>query len=186
MSLADVANHEECSLHEVFYWMRKYNIPRRSLSEAGYIAHRVKFGKTPCVPKRNLTSKEKGLKIAGIMLYWAEGAKASGKIDLANSDPKMIQLFLEFLRKICRVEESRLRARLYCFANQNPDDLKKYWSRTTKIPLTQFSKSYVRQDYDPKKIGKMRHGLIHVVYSDTKLLLRIKDWIKEYCKNNYA
>ena len=136
-----------------------------------------------------LKAKEEKLKIAGIMLYWAEGAKAQKVlgtnrkryvIDLANSDSEMIKLFLKFLREICGVDEARLRVLLYCYVNQDVDFLKKHWHKVTGISLKQFSKPYVREDFLPEKEGKMEYGLVHIRYSDKKLFLQTQNWIKEY------
>jgi len=137
--------------------------------------------------KQDLSFQEEKLKIAGIMLYWTEGSKPNPTnrirtVDFANSNPRMIRLFLRFLRQICGIDESRLRLYLYCYANQNPETLKRYWHRVTNIPLTQFTKPYIREDFLPEKSGKMRYGLVHIRYSDKKLLLQIERWIEEYLK----
>jgi hypothetical protein len=73
---------------------------------------KIQFIKSPLSfnPKINLSNKEQKLKIAGLMIYWGEGGKRnSSGIDLANSDPQMITVFLIFLRKIYRINEKRLR-----------------------------------------------------------------------------
>ena len=166
-------------------FMVKNNLPRRTFKEA----NAVSFKRKPISfsIKRNLSCKDKQLKTAGIMLYWAEGNKASKRnfaIDFSNSDPKMITLFLKFLREICGVDEKRLRVLLYCYVNQDVKNIKKYWQKITEIPLTQFTKPYIRKDFRPEKSGKMKHGLAHIRYSDKKLFLKIQDWIKEYLKRN--
>jgi len=53
------------------------------------------------------------------MLCWAEGAKTGKTVDLANSDPGIVALFLAFLRGICGIAESRLRVLLYAHADQD-------------------------------------------------------------------
>ena len=118
------------------------------------------------------------------MLYWAEGSKWEGGkiVDFANSDAAMIKVFLNFLRKICGVKESKLRVYLYCCANQNSKELINYWLKITSIPVKQFTKPYIRNDYKQNKIGKMKYGLIHIRYADKKLLDLIKKWILDYSK----
>ena len=96
----------------------------------------------------------------------------------------MIKLFLKFLRNICGVDEKRLRVQLYCYSNQRIEDLKKYWYKETDIPISQFIKPYVRNDFLPEKIGKMKYGLVHIRYADKKLLIQIGKWIEQYCKKN--
>ena len=178
------------STSSVYDFMREHGLQRRLPAETNnfiYERKQLSF----CV-KTNLSQEERELKIAGIMLYWAEGGKEvkyngqsrATSANFTNSDPEMIKLFLKFLREICGVNEQRLRVHLYCYANQDVDCLKKYWQEITNIPLTQFIKPYVRQDFLLEKKDKMKYGLIHVVYSDKKLFLQIMDWIKEYLKES--
>lgn len=108
------------------------------------------------------------------MLYWAEGTKGRHLVDFSNSDPDMVKLFLKGLRTIYQVNERRLRIYLYCYKNQNVNTLLNYWSNLLNIPKNQFSKPYVRKDFDERKINRMVHGLAHVRYSDKKLLMQIK------------
>jgi len=175
------------STSRIYAFMRKHGLKRRSPAETNNLIYE-KQKPSYCL-KKNLTREEEKLKVAGIMLYWAEGAKLpsrykgqsrGGTVDLANSDPRMIKLFLKFLRKICGVDEKRLRVHLYCYANQNVNSLKKYWHRVTGISLKQFIKPYIREDFLPEKSGKMKYGLVHIEYSDKKLFYQIQNWIEEY------
>jgi len=180
-SAREIAENFNASIDVVYGFMRRYNLSRRDFFES----NRVRFErkKPSFVIKKNLIEKEKRLKIAGIMLYWAEGGKQSGRnftVDFVNSNPEMIGLFLKFLRTVCIIDESRLRVLLYCYADQDSESLKKYWSKLTTIPLNQFIKPYIRKDFLPEKSGKMQHGLVHVRYSDKKLLLQIEKWIEDY------
>lgn len=169
----------------VIRFMKKTGLLRRNLKETNKIVFERKPSSFSL--KRNLSKEEEMLKIAGIMLYWAEGARSNQAqkaiiVDFTNSNPRMVQLFLRFMREICGVDENRLRVLLYCYANQNIDILKKFWHKTTSIALRQFSKPYIRKDFLPTKINKMRYGLIHVRYCDKKLLAQIESWIEEYLK----
>lgn len=182
-SVREIAEKFKVPLDSVYRLMKRYNFPRRSLLEANHIC----FQKKPLSfsLKTRLSGKERHLKIAGTMLYWAEGAKGNCTVDLANSNPEMIIIFLKFLRKICGVNEKRLRCFLYCYSDQDIDAIKKYWSKTTRISLTQFTKPYIRKDFLPEKSGKMKYGLAHIRYNDKKLLLQIQKWINEY-KGRFA
>lgn len=109
------------------------------------------------------------------MLYWAEGSKRNkSTVDFANSDSHMAVIFLKMLREIYGVKESRLRIFIYCYSNQNVEDLKNYWSSLLKVPLGQFTQPFVRQDFKREKTGQMPHGLAHIRYSDSRLLSKIK------------
>ena len=180
-TVKEVADKMGSSFWKVYDAMRENNIPRRGFSEANYI----QYGKYK--PKFLLTekvdAKTECLKIAGVMLYWAEGYKGNSGIDFANSDPEMIKLFLTFLRKVCGISESRLRVYLYAFEDQNLNNLKKFWSSVTQIPVSQFSKPYVRKFKPDVSRRRMPRGLIHIRYYDKKLLHIILKWIKEYASS---
>lgn len=165
------------SMWSLYDFMRKNGIPRRSASEANYLVHRDKpqFSLT-----QNLGIAQQTLKIAGIMLYWAEGTLKGNTVDLANSDPRMIRLFLKFLREICGVDERRLRIYLYAHSYADVGRLKSYWHAITQVPLCQFTKPYVRKGSQKLSTRKMLYGLIHVRYNDTRLLHTIEQWINEY------
>jgi len=187
LSAKDIAKLFNRSSGGVYRFMKRNELYRRQAFETNGIKYNKQ--KPSFTIKKDLSFVDKKLKIAGIMLYWAEGYKnlskniRGGTIDLANSDTKMIKTFLKFLREICGINESRLRVQMYCYANQNVDLLKKYWSDNTDIPLSQFIKPYVKKDFKEDKIDKMKYGLIHIRYSDKKLFLKIKEWTEEYLKS---
>jgi len=169
----------------VLRFMRRNNLQCRTRVES----NANKFDRKPLTfsIKNNLSVREKELKIAGTLLYWAEGSKLKSKgnnwtVDLVNSDPRMVSLFLKFLRGICRIDEKKLRVQLYCYEDQSVEHLKRYWHELTRISLERFIKPYVRKDFRPEQIGKMKYGLVHIRYCDKKLLIQIDAWIKEYCK----
>jgi len=152
--------------------MRRRGIPRRTTQES----NKILFEKTPLSFKRvkPSTQYDKNLKLAALMLYWAEGGKSDGfKVDFANSDEKMVRIFLAALRRIYGANENRIRALIYCYKNQNIENLLNYWSRYLKLEKAQFSKTYVRNNFDEKKINKLRHGVIHIRYSDKRLFRQI-------------
>ena len=166
----------------VLKFMKRMGLPRRTFKEANAIVFARK--KPSFSLRKSLTCKEQKLKVAGVMLYWAEGGRLQGRncnVDFTNSNSEMIKIFLKFLRKICGIKEEKLRVQLYCYANQDIESLKKYWYKVTSIPLKQFIKPYVRKDFK-KGNDKMRYGLVHIRYSDKKLLYKIEEWIQDYCK----
>lgn len=114
------------------------------------------------------------------MLYWAEGVKGKNQVtvDFVNSDYKMILVFLKFLRRVCGVEEQKLRVLLYCYSDQDTGALVTYWSGITDIPENQFQKPYIRKDFNPNG-RKMANGLVHVRYNDKKLFNQIMKWLEE-------
>lgn len=179
LSAQRVADALGTSIGAIYYPLRRYNIPRRTTQasnlltfEAKPLSYRI---------KTELSPSEQKLKLAAVMLYWAEGYKLGTGVDFANSDPIMALLFTKFLKEICNVDKKRLRYHLYCYEGQDVITLTHFWSDLLSIPENQFLKPYVKKNAAPGPRGpRMIHGLIHVCYSDKRLLAQILSWISEY------
>ncbi len=180
LPMKKVAETLGVSLDAVTYYMRHNNLKRRTRKEDSIL--RFKNKPLSFEINKKLSTYEEKLKVIGVTLYWGEGykTKKSAGVDLANSDVSMILIFLSFLRKVCGVDENRLRVLLYCHSNQDTRQLVHFWSKKTKIPVTQFSKPYVRKNVHYDSIHTMPYGLVHIRYADKKLLQVIMDWIEEY------
>lgn len=115
-------------------------------------------------------------KLAGLMLYWAEGAK-SRYIDITNSDPLLIKFMITWLRNICRVPEERFRVSLHLHSGQNEEQIKKYWSKITGISISQFGKSYIKKEGSGYRKNILYNGTIKIRVCDSNLLHRVLGWI---------
>ena len=176
-TVEEIAKKLGFSPWSVYGFMRRNNIPRRSFSEANYVF----YSDMPQFKiKEKLSAAEEQLKTAGLMLYWAEGTLLGSTVDLANSNPQIIRLFLNFLRDICGVDNRRLRIYLYAYSYQDMNKLKSYWSTITGVPLAQFTKPYVRIGNPNVSGRKLLYGLVHVRYNDKKLLDTIRKWVHDY------
>lgn len=177
-SAREISHEMNIPIDFVYRILKKNNISRRSTTEQNNIRFERK---KPSFTVKESDTENSTLFIGGVLLYWCEGAQWEGGnvVDFANSNTEMILLFLLFLRRICHVDEKRIRCYLYCYSNQDVPSLVYYWSHITMIPREQFSKPYVRCDFDENKAGKMPNGLIHIRYSDKKLLLALKGWIRD-------
>lgn len=72
------------------------------------------------------------------MLYLGEGFKKSYTTGLGSSDPTIMAFFLKCIRILYNINDDQLRVTLYLRADQNPNNLKWYWSSTLKLPLDCF------------------------------------------------
>jgi len=179
-SAKQISQNLSVGLHTVYRYMRKNKLTRRDRRECNQLTHHNR--ELTYRLKEALSEEERCLKLAAIMLYWAEGAKSekAKTLDFANSDPGMIQIFLIFLRNVCRISEAKLRVQLYCHSNQNISDLIAFWSGISNIPERQFTKPYIRSS-ESRSEHKMKYGLVHIRYHDKKLLIQMKSWIDSYC-----
>ncbi|MBI4125498.1 MAG: hypothetical protein HY466_06195 [Deltaproteobacteria bacterium] len=177
LSVREVAGKLSVSMNSVYKLMRRKGIPRRSSAETNNFRY---LRKAPSFKPSYVEFVHQAmLKTMGVALYWGEGAKRGWSIDFANSDPRMVKIFVKFLREICGVKESKLGLYLYCYPQHDVDELMNFWSKVTDIPREKFSKPYVRTDAKGKLGSKMKHGLIHVRYHDKKLVMQINKWIEE-------
>ena len=84
------------------------------------------------------------LDIAFAMLYLGEGAKNS-TTSIANSDPKVLKFILKVLAINYGVTKNDVRCELHLRADQDPEELKSYWSSELGIPLSRFRGAYIDQ-----------------------------------------
>jgi len=180
MSLAQIAREFDLSVSSVRHWLKKFDIPKRSISEGVTNWYTKSRNKRPFKLLENLSVEDEKLRMAGIMLYWGEGAKTRGAVKFANSDPKMIKVFLEFLRRICGIYEDRLKAIVHLYPDLDEYKLRKFWSKATKIPLKRFYRSHIHKGKVGTYKNKSVYGTIAVNYSDTLLLKTILGWVEEY------
>lgn len=129
---------------------------------------------------RELTSYQ--FKIAGAMIYWAEGSK-NREMAISNSDPELIKSMVDWFEKICKIPTTKLKARLNIHANQNDMRIKKYWSRITGIPLGNFGKSYIKPEGTGHRKNILHNGVIKIGVNNEDLRHRIMGWIEELYSN---
>ena len=181
-SAVQISDNLNLNSSKVRYVLDKFGVKKRTISEAIRHLNRTKFKKGAFEIKTNLSNKEEKLKVAGIMLYWGEGTKQGNSVVFSNSNSDMVVLFLKFLREICGVSEERVRALLHFYEDQDEMKLKKYWSEKMKVPISQFSKSFLHKNKNGSYNEKSVYGTISLRYSDKELLKIINNWIKEYAE----
>jgi len=86
---------------------------------------------------------ERELLIAVAALYWGEGCKKTRQLIINNSDPEMIKFLIKALQKIWKIKKDRftLRVGINIIHKGRDEEIKNYWSKITKIPIEQFTKT---------------------------------------------
>lgn len=172
-----VAKELGVTLNAVTYVLRKMDVPRRNKAESNRLAFKAREPSFTINKAADLAARE--LEILGTTLYWGEGYKTekSSGIDFANSDPDMIVVFLNFLRSRYNLDEKRLKILLYCYEDQDVSDLIKFWGKLLNVNKANFTKPYIRKDF--RSDGrKMKYGLVHIRYSDKKMLIDLLNMIE--------
>mgnify|MGYP001574487557 CR=1 FL=1 len=168
-SIKDIARVFGCSNHKVRYWMERYLIITRSISEAIYLKNNPDGD--PFVFKNPVTLHEALLFGYGMGLYWGEGTKADKtSVRLGNTDPVLILKFVEFLVKCFGVALSDFKFGLQLFNDVSEQEALDFWVKSLKIKKSQFYK-VVRTISG--SIGtyrkKSRYGVLTVYYHNKKL-----------------
>lgn len=99
------------------------------------------------VKKHFSVCREIDPKIACALLYWGEGTKYDGNnsVSFMNADPEMIRYFLHAFRNSFSLDEKKFRALVHLHEYHDVDKQIRFWSSITKIPISQFNKSYLKK-----------------------------------------
>lgn len=127
------------------------------------------------------------LLIAGICLYWAEGAKTGGKFIFVNSDKWMIKIMLFFITNILNINKRMI----YCTLQINfihkkrTEKIMKFWSKYLSIPLSNFRNPYYVKIKPKKKYENEEnyYGVLRVgVLKSSKLQYKILGFVDVFKK----
>ncbi len=168
-SVWEISRVFNCSLNKVNYWLKRWHIAKRTISEAIYIKHNPKGDPFKFVPPKSL--EEAKLFGLGLGLYWGEGNKANkNTVRIGNSDPKLLKIFIDFLVKLFNIRKKDLKFHLHLFSDINIKKAKNYWIEELKIKEGQFYKPFVSKS---GSLGtyrkKSKYGVLTIYYGNTKL-----------------
>lgn len=189
-------------------WLRSVGLSKRQkqrLTEKKLAA--IKRGWEACRRKRiiitekikNEAKREIGklskrdLWLIGTALYWAEGAKEKSRgarVDLGNSDPNLIKIFLRWIQKVCEVPRKDIHFRIYLHETSanRLREVQKYWAEVTGFPINNFQKVTWKKhkiNTRRKNTGKNYYGLLEVrIRKSTDLNRKIAGWIEGIYKKN--
>jgi len=178
LSAKQIAGHLGESEAKVVYWLKKYQIPKRSLSEAIY--RRVNQEGDPFDPKTELTSEEEQLKVAGLMLWVTEGSvKDKDEVYTSNSNPALIKLFVEFLLRVCRVKKHKLKIRVLYYPNMDlsVDEVREFWARQTGLLQDQININIYQAVHNFR--AKSKYGTATIGVNNIKLRALLVDWLND-------
>lgn len=171
-SAREISIHLGHSQSKINYWLARYRIAKRSISESMYNKHNPNGDpfELPRLQYHSLVF----LAGLGLGLYWGEGNKKNPtSVRLGNTDPRLIKTFIQFLISIFKIKPFKLRFGLQIFSDMSPKEGLLFWaSELSKFGVThkQFQKVVVTP---ARSIGtyreKTRHGVLTVYYSNVKL-----------------
>ena len=177
-------------------WLR--NVPltdehRQALDGAAQIrraearrARRIRRDETTIAAARDEVTElsERELFIAGLVAYWAEGAKnkdgqPNRQVKFINSDAAMIRLFLEWLA-LLGIGLDQVTFRVAIHESGDVAAALRHWSELVAVPEAEFRRTSLKR-HNPttsrKNVGDAYHGCLAVtVRRSTQLNLLIAGW----------
>ena len=138
------------------------------------------------------TISDRDLLLFGLGLYMGEGTKLYEDVRVVNSDPQVIRVAMEWLRRSCGVPNQNFAAVVHAYPDSSPTASIKYWARLTDIPQDQFERVQIdrRLNKSNNKRRRLPYGTLHVkVYSrgDSRfgvaLHRRIMGWLEAAYEN---
>ncbi len=186
-----------CSKSSISLWVRDLPKPeRRPPSEQARLAGRMRWEHELAVreEQRRRTKEAAALEIgplsdrdlflAGVALYWAEGAKDKPydrreNVLFVNSDPGVNKLYLAWLDQL-GVEPDRLRYRVMIHMTADVEGAKRYWADLVGVDVSVFQKTTIKK-HNPttvrKNVGDTYRGCLVIrVSQGADLYRRIEGW----------
>lgn len=124
------------------------------------------------------------LELAALMLYWGEGTKGRKRVELTNSDHRMIRVFCRFLREVCQADESKITGRLQIHEGNSVKKALDYWQQETGIETSKVLVS-VRPQLSSKRHNRYPFGIFSVRFNSVgvreKIEQRIEEIAQEMC-----
>ncbi len=178
-SAAEIALDVNYTVSKVNYWLKKFNIEKRSISESIYIKNNIKGD--PFTLPQNISNYDDFLFGLGIGLFWGEGNKRNKySVRLGNTDPSLIKMFIKFLIHTYKIDATKLRFGLQIFNDIDPNVALQFWSKELGFSLDYFYPSIVVSQIRGKgSYGrKSEHGVLTVYFNNMKLKTSISKVIE--------
>lgn len=111
------------------------------------------------------------------MLCLGEGSKykSTRRLTFCSSSPEIIKLYLKLFTDSYNLKEEKFRVNILCRADQNIEELEKFWQDLTKIEKSRFYKTRVdKRTIGKKTLKKDYKGVCVIMYFDTKIQLELE------------
>lgn len=157
------------SPRKIDYWLKKYNIQKRTISEATYVKKNPDGD--PFVFRKPKSIDEATLYGLGLGLFWGEGTKSDKvSLRLGNSDPRLIKCFMKFLIEIFGANTKKMRFGLQVFSDIRPREALDFWVKQLGVKSSSFQKVVVtptrgRGTYRVKS----KYGVLTLYFHNKKL-----------------
>jgi transposase-like protein len=122
---------------------------------------------------------------AGCMLFWAEGSRHRNVVHFTNSDPMMMRVFSEFLRRFFDPPLQRVRVwcNLHADHERRQREIEDYWVQTVGVPRGCLIRSTVNvhsRVTQRKRTNMLPYGTCRLTVHSTAIVQHLYGAIQEY------
>jgi transposase-like protein len=122
---------------------------------------------------------------AGCMLFWAEGSRHRNTVHFTNSDPMMMRVFSEFIRRFFDPPFERVRVwcNLHADHARKQEEIEDFWLRTLGVPRCCLIKSTVNvhsRATRRKRTNMLPYGTCRLTVHSTNIVQHLHGAIQEY------
>lgn len=116
--------------------------------------------------------------LAGTVLYWAEGSKTKRVLEVVNTDPRALKLFVSWARAF-HDQEARFVLALHLHEGNEEAAAMSFWRDALELPAARFTKSYIKPAGTGHRKNKVAHGVCRVhMNRSTDAWWRTMAWIE--------
>ena len=182
MSAQEIATLFKCSQTKINYWLKKFDITKRTISEAVYIKNNVDGD--PFTDIIKTSAEDYFLQGLGLGIYWGEGTKANkNSVRVGNTDPDLLLYFIKFLTKNYNIKTSKLRFGLQIFSDISEMECLYFWCKKLCISRDQFYKVVITKSFKKGTYSrKVKYGVLTIYFNNTKLRNILNDELEKLRK----
>ena len=123
--------------------------------------------------------------VAGCMMHWAEGSKDKNKVDMTNTDPFFLRLWMVFIKQFFNVPPTDITLHVHCYLDNGKTQrqIEAYWLKQLDLPRSSLRKTVVVTNHKfSTGAKKNRHpfGVAHIAVHSTEIVQQIWGAIKDY------
>tara|TARA_B100001989_G_C24352381_1_gene370313 strand:- start:19 stop:696 length:678 start_codon:yes stop_codon:yes gene_type:complete len=122
---------------------------------------------------------------AGIVMYWAEGAKTSSYWMIVNTDHDVIIMMIDWLKKYPRVSDNRIFFRLYIHKPYADNSCEKWWQSKLGVSSDKFLKTVIKPTAHISKQKPAHKGCLRIEVRNSKGLFLMMKVLKGLAVDYY-
>lgn len=125
---------------------------------------------------------KKILELALAILYMGEGTKSKVETAMGSSDSLILKFFLSALKTLYNLDPKKVKCQLSLRADQNPEKMKRFWSKELNIPIDNFG--YV--NIDKRTVGSKTYprykGVCYIICGNVAIQRKLLYLGEIFCK----